>query len=147
VFQAHTVHIHNQELIAKNKKIEIICEGDCLNKMIIKIDGEKIRQVFQNLVSNAIKYSPENSRIFWGHKDEKEKIIFFVKDSGLGIPLDQQKEIFDKFFRASNVLMTGTEGTGLGLYIAKSIVEAHGGKIWFESKEKEGTTFFLELPK
>ena len=138
--------IKDQEAIAEKKGIKIICDKNCPKKIILDIDSDKIRQVFQNLLSNAIKYSPENSKVFFGHKKGEKSEIFSIKDSGLGIPKDQQKRIFEKFFRASNVLMTQAEGTGLGLYIVKSIVEGHGGKVWFESEEKKGATFFVELP-
>jgi two-component system sensor histidine kinase VicK len=69
-----------------------------------------------------------------------------ITDTGYGIPKDQQNKIFSKLFRADNVVGKDTEGTGLGLYIAKSIVEQSGGKIWFESSENKGTTFYVELP-
>lgn len=138
--------IKDQKVSAKKKGIEIVCDKDCPEKIMLNIDSDKIRQVFQNLLSNAIKYSPKNSQVFFGHEKRKNAEVFFVKDSGLGIPRDQQTRIFEKFFRASNVLMTQAEGTGLGLYIAKSIIEGHGGKIWFESEEKKGTTFYVEFP-
>jgi len=139
--------ISEQILVAKGKGIEILSKNKPVSELIINVDAVKIKQVLQNLLSNAIKYSAENTKVFWGYKDEKKKFTFFVKDAGLGIPLEQQKRIFEKFFRANNVLMTGAEGTGLGLYIVKSIIEAHGGKVWFESAEGKGTTFFFEIPK
>ena len=70
----------------------------------------------------------------------------FIQDTGLGIPKDQQKRVFAKFFRAANVMRTDTEGSGLGLFIAKNIIEAHNGRIWFESKENIGSTFHFTLP-
>ena len=69
-----------------------------------------------------------------------------VTDSGIGIPEDQKPRLFSRFFRAQNAVKVETDGTGLGLYIVKSIVEKHHGKIWFESTENVGTTFFIELP-
>lgn len=138
--------IEEQAPLAKKKKIKINHSENLSDKFLLNIDGVKIRQVFQNLLSNAIKYSPEKTSITIDQIKKGRKTIFFVKDSGFGIPVDQQGRIFEKFFRASNVLMTGAEGTGLGLYIVKSIVEAHRGKIWFESKENDGTTFFVEIP-
>ena len=77
---------------------------------------------------------------------KKGSVIISVKDAGLGIPKAQQSHIFEKFFRADNVQTKETEGTGLGLYIAKTIVEKHDGKTWFESTENVGTTFFVSLP-
>ena len=74
------------------------------------------------------------------------QILFSVKDTGIGIPTSQHNRVFGRFFRADNAVKTETEGTGLGLFIAKNIIEAHSGKIWFESQEGEGTTFYFVLP-
>ena len=79
-------------------------------------------------------------------KNVKKEIEFSIKDTGIGIPITEQKKIFIKFFRAANAIIKETEGSGLGLFIVKNIIEAHNGKIWFESEEKKGTTFFFTLP-
>jgi len=79
-------------------------------------------------------------------KYAKKEIEFSIKDTGVGIPEDQQKRVFTKFFRGTNVMRLETEGSGLGLYISKNIIEAHDGKIWFESKEGKGATFYFSLP-
>ena len=139
--------IKEHEIVAQQKNIEIICEKKIDEKIILLVDKEKILQVFHNFISNAIKYSSEGKKIYVGCDEEKDRYVFHVKDEGEGIPKDQQDKIFQKFFRASNVILTGAEGTGLGLYIAKSIVEGHEGKTWFESEENKGTTFFVSLPK
>ena len=131
---------------AKEKNITLLLDAHIPETLLLDIDGVKIEQVFQNLLSNAIKYSPENSEVQFGFLDEGSSVCFSVKDSGIGIPEDQKRYLFEKFFRASNVIMTETQGTGLGLYIAKSIIEGHGGSIWFESHTK-GTTFFIRLHK
>jgi signal transduction histidine kinase len=110
------------------------------------VDGEKMRQVFQNLVNNAFKYSKEGGHVEVGIKEDKNAVVFYVKDRGIGIPENQQHRLFEKFFRATNALTAHTDGTGLGLYIIKAIVEGHKGKVWFESKENVGTTFFVSLP-
>ncbi|GEM_PF-5181421 len=80
-------------------------------------------------------------------QEEKENILISVKDSGVGIPKDVQPQIFKKFFRAKNAAKLESEGTGLGLYVNKMLAEAIGGKIWFESEEGKGTTFYVTLPK
>ncbi len=115
-------------------------------KFIVKIDFEKIRIVIDNLIRNAIKYTPKGGKIVISLKKRKKEIEFSIKDNGIGIPQDQQDKIFRKFFRADNGKKIDTTGSGLGLYIAKSIIEAHNGRIWFESEENKGTTFYFTLP-
>lgn len=113
----------------------------------MRADGEKIIQVLNNLLSNAVKYSRENGTIKIKISDTIDQVRFSIQDFGYGIPEYQQKNVFDKFFRADNVLSVATEGSGLGLYIAKAIIEAHGGEINFTSKENVGSTFYFTLPK
>ena len=112
----------------------------------VMIDSEKIGLVVQNLIENATKYTHANGEVVLSVIRDKEKIEISVKDSGVGIPSDQQERVFSKFFRAANVMRMETEGSGLGLFIAKNIVEAHGGKIWFESEEGKGSTFYFTIP-
>lgn len=81
-----------------------------------------------------------------GLKKNNKSIIISIKDSGVGIPKEEQTKVFTRFFRGYNISTIATEGTGLGLYIAKCIVEAHGGKIWFESEENKGSVFYFSLP-
>ncbi|MFA6145959.1 MAG: PAS domain S-box protein [Patescibacteria group bacterium] len=138
--------IKEQISSANQKHITLNCSADAPHELILLIDELKIRQVFQNIISNAIKYSRENTEIIVGCEHKSNEVIFFVKDNGIGIPKHQQDKIFSKFFRADNVSTLHADGTGLGLYIAKAIVEAHHGKIWFESVENQGTTFFISLP-
>jgi PAS domain S-box-containing protein len=105
----------------------------------------RLRQVMDNVVGNAIKYSYPNSEIFISIHAEDNQMILNVKDSGPGIPAADQSRIFDKFYRASNV-NSEIEGSGLGLAIVKSIVESHQGRIWVESVEGTGSSFFIVLP-
>ena len=133
-------------------------------------DPKLLRMVFQNLLANAVEYTPQGGKIEVVISFDKKNIQIKVSDTGYGIPKNQQGKIFTKFFRADNVREKDTDGTGLGLYIVKSIVENSGGKIWFESpasavgrtesasgetksaegygvaKENPGTTFFVTLP-
>jgi signal transduction histidine kinase len=112
----------------------------------IRCDAVKVRAVFQNLIENAIKYTPIGGTVSITAKLEGDMVHVSVKDSGIGIPEAQKPHIFSKFFRAANAMRVDTVGSGLGLFIAKEVVERHGGKIWFESAEGSGTTFFLTLP-
>lgn len=109
------------------------------------VDQEKIRAVFQNLLDNAIKYSKSGSEVAVSVTAERGFLKVAVADHGIGIPEDQQEAIFSKFFRARNALKMETDGSGLGLFIVKSIIEKHGGRIWFESEENKGTTFYFTL--
>jgi len=112
----------------------------------VMLDVEKMRLAIQNLLDNAIRYTPLAGQITVSLKLGQKGIEFSVKDTGVGIPKDQQGRVFTKFFRAANVMRLATEGSGLGLFITKNIIEAHGGKIWFESEEGKGTTFYFTLP-
>jgi two-component system NtrC family sensor kinase len=105
----------------------------------------RLRQMLDNLIGNAVKYTPEGGTVAIKMSVEQEQLITSVKDSGIGIPLSDQAHIFDKFYRASNAPKS-VPGTGLGLAIVKSIVDNHEGRIWVESKVREGTTFFVVLP-
>lgn len=112
-------------------------------------DPKFLRMVLQNLLSNSVEYTPPEGKIeFLISLDEKDKNNLFIKvsDTGYGIPHSQRDKIFTKLFRADNARDKDTTGTGLGLYLIKSIVENAGGKIWFESEENHGTSFYVTLP-
>lgn len=131
-------------LDAKSQTIEFQAAPDPFPA--IPMDQEVIWQVLQNILSNAMRYSQNNAKILVT-VTKKDKIAeFAVKDKGIGIPKDQQSRIFEKFFRAENALKLVPEGSGLGLSLVKSLVEGWGGKIWFESEEGRGTTFYFTVP-
>lgn len=130
---------------AEKKKIQLINEIE-EKSLPIKADKEKINLAVQNLIDNAVKYTLPGGKVIIGVKEKEGFLLFWVKDTGVGIPESQKERVFSKFFRGSNVQKMDTEGTGLGLFITKNIIEAHGGRIWFESKENEGTTFYFTLP-
>lgn len=111
----------------------------------VQTDPLLIREIAANLVSNAIKYTPANGKVTVGLTSHKSELHLYVKDTGYGIPDSQKDKIFTKFFRASNIVDHESVGTGLGLYMIKGISDALGGKLWFESKENEGTTFNFSL--
>ena len=110
------------------------------------VDPDKIRQVIMNLVSNAIKYTSGHGKIELFYERHPNELVLNIKDNGIGIPKDQQHKVFNKFFRADNVMKVQTEGSGLGLYIGRAIVEASSGRMWFASQENKGTTFSFALP-
>ncbi len=112
----------------------------------LKLDKVKVRRAIQNILSNAIKYTPRGGRVDVMIKRDSKEVLCSIADTGVGIPPDQQPHIFERFFRGGNITRIEPDGTGLGLYIAKSMIEAHGGKIWFESAEGRGTIFYFSLP-
>ncbi len=109
-------------------------------------DYERCRQVLANLISNAIKYSPEGGTIRIGGWPEDEYAVCYVSDQGIGIPPEEHEAIFHRFYRVDNRLRRETQGSGLGLFITRAIVEAHGGHIWVESQVGRGARFVFTLP-
>ena len=140
-----------QEIISKRESVAKACnveinfsfENDLFQ---VTTDSFQLKGVIENLLDNAIRYIAEKGIVEISLIKEKDKFLVKIKDNGVGIPKQDQKYIFHKFFRSDNIRRHQTEGSGLGLYIAKSIIEKLGGKIWFESEEKVGSTFSLCLP-
>lgn len=119
------------------------CRNEAHNLTFVS-DKKLLKNIFFNLLSNAIKYSPENAPIIITSKVNGERLLISIKDAGIGIPEEEQQYLFTRFFRAKNA--GNIQGTGLGLAIVKRYVDLLNGSITFESKEREGTTFFIELP-
>jgi PAS domain S-box-containing protein len=109
-------------------------------------DRDRLEQVLTNLLENSVKYSPEGSAISATIRDEGDRVITSISDQGIGIPNDELSLVFERFHRGRQVSATNYGGLGLGLYITKQIVERHGGTIWVESREGQGTTFYFSLP-
>jgi signal transduction histidine kinase len=131
-------------LDAKSHKVTIASDPSDLSP--VPVDQEIFWQVVQNLLSNSIRYSPEGSVITVSMVKKGDVIEYSVKDRGIGIPDEEKPRIFEKFYRAENALKYVPEGSGLGLALVRSLVEGWGGRIWFESKEGQGTTFTFTLP-
>lgn len=112
----------------------------------VEVDAEAMSLAIQNLIANSRKYTLPGGEINVSLGYNGSEILFSVTDNGIGIPEKDWERVFTKFFRAANAIKLQTEGSGLGLFIAKNIVEAHDGKIWFESKENTGSTFYFSLP-
>ncbi|HEX5467821.1 MAG TPA: ATP-binding protein, partial [Gaiellaceae bacterium] len=109
-------------------------------------DADKVRQVLANLVENAVKYSPDGGKVEVRLEPQERRVLFSVRDEGLGIPPGEQSRIFEKFYRLDPNLTRGVGGTGLGLYICRELVRRMGGRIWVASTEREGSTFFFDIP-
>ena len=115
--------------------------------VFVHVDEPKFIQVIQNLLSNAIKFTPEGGIINISITDRETDVLITIKDNGIGIPTHLQKDLFERFSKAGRPGLQGQKSVGLGMSIIKKIIEWHNGKIWFESAEKKGTTFYIEIPK
>jgi signal transduction histidine kinase len=134
----------SKESIGKKRSLLLICPTG----LSIHTDPKLLTQIVTNLLSNALKYTPDQGKIVMRGKKHKDTVVIEVQDSGYGIPIHQHKKIFQKFFRGDNIVGKDTEGTGLGLYLVFLITNLLGGRISFISKEGKGsgTTFSLSLP-
>lgn len=136
--------IRKHEFLAKVKRIQIVPE---LEPMFpVPVDADLMKQVFSNLIENAIKYSPEDTKILVSSEEQDAKVVVQVADQGPGIPSDEIQNVFMKFFRSKNAKSSPIKGSGLGLYLAKYFTELHRGHIFVESSHGNGSTFTVELP-
>ncbi|MGZ3637004.1 MAG: ATP-binding protein [Ktedonobacterales bacterium] len=140
--------IKRAQITTQRHQIEL---RDAPETVVVDIDIQRFEQVLGNLLSNAIKYAPEGGPIELMIQqmidaDAHQSALLTIADHGIGIPFDQQSRLFTRFSRALNARERGISGTGLGLYLCKELVERHNGRIWFESQEGSGTTFYISLP-
>lgn len=129
---------------AIEKKVELV-KNIPKDMPVAMLDRRYTNMTIENLLSNAVKYTPTGGKVTCDVKIEKNEIFVTVSDTGMGIPKAEQDKIFGRMFRASNA-RNAIDGNGFGLFVAKGAVEAQGGKIWFESTEGKGTTFYVRLP-
>lgn len=134
------------EFAVESKKINLTFSPAPDVDFSMKMDKDKLMVAIGNVIDNAIKYSDMGKKVEIELKKEADNFILSISDSGAGIPADEQKRVFTKFFRGEKATPLYTEGFGLGLYFSKEIIEAHGGTITFESAPGEKTTFFITLP-
>jgi signal transduction histidine kinase len=119
-----------------------------VERLVRDVDPRRMEQVIGNLISNAIKYSPQGGPIEVTIAEESagQEALLTVRDHGIGIPAHELSQIFERFVQAENARTSGMEGTGLGLYLCRALIEQHEGRIWCESVEGRGSTFFVALP-
>lgn len=129
---------------AEEKQLRVVLSGRKRLPKIV-IDRTRLRQVMHHLISNAIKYTKDGA-VSVDLSLNRSGILFTVADTGIGIPPDARADLYGRFFRARNAVISASKGTGLGLYVAKAFIEGWGGKIWYESQLGEGTTFYVQLP-
>lgn len=126
------------------KHFKLLCSDE---PIYLKVDDIKLRQAINNLISNAIKFTPDDGEITLSIEEQQEMVLISVADNGIGIPAKYQDLLFEKFTKARRKGLKGEPSIGLGMSIIKTIVDWHEGKIWFESQENKGTKFYIELPK
>jgi len=132
--------------LAKERQVAVFYEKKCSPDLEIKANPKHLFQALENLISNAIRYTLKGGKVEIVAKAEKEKVLISITDTGIGIPQKDQNKIFGKFFRAANAVLKETDGSGLGLNVVKLFIEENGGKVWFESEEGKGATFYVALP-
>lgn len=120
---------------------------DCSTLPPVRCDPDKFKQIITNLISNAVKFSPEGSVIELGCREKGEEYLFHCRDQGIGIPFEEHEKIFEKFYQVDSSATRRYGGAGLGLSIVKEIVHLHGGRIWVESEEGRGCTFTFTIPR
>jgi signal transduction histidine kinase len=138
VVENHLVPAEKQELT-----ISVVVSDDI---PIVSVDGTMLERALTNLVDNAIKYTPNGGHIEVGIKREQDRIIISTRDNGLGISPEHQKRLFERHMRIPRPEHKRIKGSGLGLFIVKSVAQRHGGDAWVESVEGEGSTFYLSIP-
>ena len=138
----------NAQAEAKKYGVNLYLDKGGREQVMVTIDPNRLGTAVSNLIDNAIRYNVENGSVTVNIKQLSDRpyVEVMIADTGIGIPPQDMSKVFSKFFRAENVLKRETEGSGLGLYITKNILDRHGGTIWAESVIDRGTTFHFTLP-
>lgn len=144
---ALTKAVHDAARSAELKKVSLKYPGAPPNLPKLFLDGAKITEVFARLIDNAIRYTPSGGEVVVGVRLAGPNVVVTVRDSGIGIPEADKPRIFERFFRSARAVALNPDASGLGLYLSRYIVGAHGGQISFDSVEDHGTTFTVTLPK
>jgi signal transduction histidine kinase len=139
--------LDTQALSAQQKSITLELSPTWPAELTVNCDAEKLKRVLHNLISNSIKYSGEHTKVAILYASDEQMHRISISDQGIGIPVDEQAKVFKGFYRASNAVASKLPGTGLGLYLVKTVIEQHGGNVSFVSGAEKGTTFTLSLPK
>lgn len=127
----------------KKQSVNLVTADDLAD---IHTDSKLLYEILKNLISNSVKYTNNGGTITVSAEKKNDEFIISVKDNGIGIPAAQQDKVYNKFFRGDNAVKINTDGTGLGMYIVKNLIDLLNGKVWFESVENKGTTFYISLP-
>jgi len=136
-----------QNLSAQQKEVSLVMDSYWPEKLTVNVDPDQMRRAIHNVVSNAIKYTRNNTTVTISYQRDAKEHKILVTDLGIGIPAAEQSKVFRGFYRASNAVKSDAPGTGLGLYLVKTVMERHGGTVSFASEENKGTTFTLTIPK
>jgi signal transduction histidine kinase len=135
-----------QKLPAEQKNLSLKFSDHWPHQLIVSCDPQRMKRVFNNLVSNAIKYARPGTEVLLDYEQSNGRHLLSLVDHGIGIPETEQDKVFSGFYRASNAVRYEANGTGMGLYLSRQVIEQHGGKLWLKSKPNQGTTVFIELP-
>jgi signal transduction histidine kinase len=138
--------IKEKAKLVEDKRLKIALTTEQEPFPLVKTDPNRIKQAVGNILSNAITYNPSGGSVKIDLRILDSQVQCTVQDNGVGIPKEEQANIFRKFFRGTNAIKFESVGTGLGLYITKAFIESSGGRIWLESEENKGTTIYFTLP-
>lgn len=135
-----------QQLAAQQKEISFVYDNSWSSPIMTIGDSTQLRRVFNNVISNAVKYASVDTDITISYSDRGDSHLIVIKNQGIGVPHKELEHIFDGFYRASNAVRYQVNGTGMGLFLSRNTIEHHGGKMWLESVENESTTVYIQMP-